>query len=111
MYHGTIAPSLRGRFPASLSTSNLLNQMQVSVAHCLLGFSYKSHTNVLRCYGHTHYGSGNYALLDAGAYLDSKAAHGRFLGYDVVVRPLEVAWVDGTRVVQSWNIEIDDCHE
>lgn len=85
--------------------------MQVSVAHFVLGFSYRSRTATLQCSDHTYIGEDKIGLLDAGAYLQSREQEGRRMGLDVLVRPLEVAWIDGLRVVQSWNIEIGDCHE
>lgn len=85
--------------------------MQVSVAHSVLQFSFRSRTMVLQCIERFPFGDTNNGLLDAGAFLESRAMKGRQMGLDVLVRPLEVAWIDGTRVSQAWTIELDSRHE
>lgn len=80
--------------------------MQVFVSHSVLGRSFRSCSKVLQCVEHIPFGYNNYALLDAGAFLESKAQEGRSQGFDVFVRPLTVAWIDGTRVAQCWDIEL-----
>lgn len=80
--------------------------MQVCVSHHALGVSKHSRTLVLQCDSRVFFGVDNNALLDAGAFLDSCAREGRGLGYDVLVSPLEVAWIDGLRVSQSWTINL-----
>lgn len=82
--------------------------MHVIVSRFVLGSSLRSRTRVLQCVEHMPFGDNNNALLDAGAYLDGRALEGRSLGLDVLVRPLEVAWIEGTRVAQSWSIELQE---
>lgn len=90
----------------SISLHPPLTAMQILVVQYALRSSLCTERMYLKSVARLPYGNTRYSLSDAASYLESQARKGRDLGYDVLERPIEVSWIDGGRVIESWAIEM-----